>query len=215
MSILPDTTDMEHVAIADLDPVGFSDGTARRGLSGALGTTDVAINRHRIAPGESFPGGLHTHRDQEEVFVVLGGEATFETWVPRDEGPGADGNVPGDADGVVVAAGEAVRFAPGEFQSGRNDADADLLALALGAPRDSEDVRLPLPCPDCGHGDVRLDTGGEELTFVCPDCSAEHVPAACPDCGHDDLRVTLSDRDRPVVRCWGCGAEFESAPLRD
>ncbi|QLG64051.1 cupin domain-containing protein [Halorarum salinum] len=191
------------------------DGVYRRGLSGTLGTTDVAINRYRIAPDEGFPGGLHAHPDQEEVFVVLEGEATFETWVPRGEGSGADGDVPGGADEVAVAAGEAARFAPGEFQSGRNEADSDLVALAVGAPRDGGDVRLPLPCPDCGHGDVRLDAGGEEFTFICPDCSAERVPAPCPDCGHDDLRATLSERDRPVARCWGCGAEFESAPVRD
>lgn len=200
---------MEHVTVEDVGSDAPDSGVVRRGLSNPLGTTDVAINHYRIGPGEGFPGGLHAHRDQEEVFLVLRGEATFETLAA----PAADG--PAEAGEVTVSAGEAIRFAPGEFQSGRNAADGDLVALAIGAPRDSEDVRLPVACPACSHGAVRLETAGGEVAFVCPDCGARHAPRACPACGHDGLRVALGDESLTVTVCRACGAEFEQPPLRD
>lgn len=200
---------MERVAFEDVEPERPGSGVERRGLSDPLGTTNLAVNRYRLAPGEGFPGGLHAHADQEEVFVVVEGEATFETYAPR-----GDGNRPDRGDEVTVAAGEAIRFAPGEFQSGRNDADGDLVAFAMGAPRDTGDVRLPLEYPDCGRADVRLATDEGGPTFVCPDCDAERVPRACPACGHDDMRVVLGEEARPVVACRGCDAEFEDPPVR-
>jgi hypothetical protein len=44
-----------------------------------VGTEHVAINHYQVPAGEGLPSGLHAHYDQEEVFVVLAGEATFET----------------------------------------------------------------------------------------------------------------------------------------
>lgn len=190
---------MEHATFRDGDDGEDGErGTVR--LADALGTEYVAINRYRIAPGDGFPSGLHAHADQEEVFVVVAGAATFET-------------LEGD---VRVGAGEAIRFAPGEFQTGHNDGDGDsdedLVAFALGAPRDSDDVRVPATCPDCGADSLRLATDGD-LTFVCPACDAEHTPAPCPDCGSDDLGFTTDDANDPVVECGDCGARFDDAPL--
>lgn len=181
--------------------------TRRRGLSDPLGTTDVAINQYRLAPSDGFPGGLHAHMDQEEIFVVIEGEAIFETYAPHSGESPSEGT-------ESVAAGEAIRFAPGEFQSGRNGSDRDCVALAIGAPRDSEDVRIPVACPECGHENVRLETGREMLTFVCPDCGGERIPKACPECACDDLRVTLGEI-KPIVVCQGCGGEFEQPPVRN
>ena len=185
---------MERVSIDDVKPDTFDDDVDRRGLSAPLGATGVAINRYRIPPGEGFPGGLHAHMDQEEVFVVIDGVATFETM---------DGE-------VTVGEREAIRFAPGEFQSGRNESDGDLVALALGAPRDSEDVRIPVECPDCGHGDMRPEAGEDGPTLVCPACGTERVPRACPECGRDGMRVALGEGIRTVVVCPDCGAEVET-----
>jgi uncharacterized cupin superfamily protein len=219
-----------------------AEGIDRRALSDRLGTTSVAIVRYRLAPGEALPGGLHAHRDQEEVFVVISGTATFETLAEpgdRSAGGGWTGRE------VDVGAGEAIRFAPGEFQSGRNAADEDdtddgpdddLVVLAIGAPRETDDVRVPLDCPACGHGELRVETGGDGgdgdsdgesdenenededgLALDCPACGAGHVPAACPDYGHADLRATLDlDADGAVVvACRDCGGVFDEPPLRN
>ena len=206
---------MERVAF-DTAASGAGDGeSGRRGLSDPLDTDGVAINRYRVPPGEGFPSGLHTHADQEEVFVVLDGAATFELL------PGRDPEAPGGSDGssagreVTVEAGEAVRFAPGEYQSGYNRADADLVAFAIGAPRETTDVRVPVCCPDCGGADFALDAGGDGLTFRCPDCGAERVPAPCPDCGADAMTLALDDDGRVVAACEGCGAAFDEPPFRE
>lgn len=148
---------MERVSIEEVETADRSTATVR-GLSDELGTTDVAINHYRLDPGEAFAGGMHTHMDQEEVFYVIAGEATFET-------PGGE---------VGVGEGEAVRFAPGDYQRGRNDGDEPVEALALGAPKESTDVRIPQPCPECGDSDsLRAIPGDEGFTFECPECRAD------------------------------------------
>lgn len=174
-------------------PDDFENGIDRHGLSDPLGTTDVAINHYRIAPGEGFPGGLHAHMDQEEVFIVLEGKATYETMAGE----------------IVVKAGEAIRFSPGEFQSGKNESDSELVLLALGAPRDTEDIRIPVACPECDHVDMRLVVTEDESTFVCPDCNAERIPQGCPECGRDEMRMVLNEETKPVVACPDCGLERE------
>lgn len=156
---------MEHVSIDEIGPQAMGSDIDRRGLSDPLDTENVAVNHYRLEPGERFSGGLHTHMDQEEVFVIVEGEAVFETTESADEDPRE----------VTVSAGEAIRFAPGEFQSGRNAGDADLRAIALGAPRHSRDVRIPQPCPACGNDSVRAMPAedGEGFDLVCPECGAE------------------------------------------
>ncbi|QPV62513.1 cupin domain-containing protein [Halosimplex litoreum] len=148
---------MQRVDIDDVEPTTMGSDIDRRGLSDPLGTTDFAVNRYRLEPGERFSEALHAHMDQEEVFVVVEGEAVFET----------------TGDPVTVGSGEAVRFAPGEFQSGRNDGDGELLAFAMGAPRDSEDVRIPQPCPECDQENVRAVPADEGFDLVCPECGTE------------------------------------------
>ncbi len=92
--------------------------SVRRPVSRALATTNFAMNYFELEPGESFSGGLHTHYDQEEVFYVQEGTATFDT----EEGQ------------VSVDAAEVIRFDPGEFRTGYNASDERVVAFALGAP---------------------------------------------------------------------------------
>jgi len=53
------------------------------------------------------------------------------------------------------------------------------VAFAIGAPRDSEDVRISripvlddadVSCPDCGRDDMLI--ADCDVDFVCPDCDA-------------------------------------------
>lgn len=151
---------MEHVTVDDVDTQGELN---RRGLSEPLGTSDFAINHYHLEPGEGFSGGRHTHLDQEEAFYVISGTATFEvTQEPT-----------GEPETVEVGAGEAVRFAPGEYQTGSNEGDEDVEALALGAPADSTDLRVPGPCPECGHESLALTFAGGEMGTECPECGTE------------------------------------------
>lgn len=186
---------MERGRIDDLD-AGTHGGSEARSLSDALGTTAMALNHYRIPPGEGTPSGLHAHADQEEVFLVLDGTATFE----RLDGA------------LTVTSGEAVRFAPGEFQTCTNRSDADLVVLAIGAPPDSSDVRIPALCPDCGHSGLRLTTDGGALTLECPGCECEHVPVPCPNCGSEDLAMRRVDDGIRAV-CAGCREVFERPPM--
>ena len=158
---------MNHVSLDDVPATTPPDAAPRRELGSALGA-GVALNRYTLAPGESLADTLHGHGDQEEVFVVLDGTVTFEVRPLGRE----------TTDEVGVTAGEAVRFAPGDLQRGRNRGDRPATLLAIGAPADTEDLRFPfdrLPpapdaCPACGHDrDVRLADG----RFVCPACGTD------------------------------------------
>ncbi|WP_327052003.1 cupin domain-containing protein [Halomicrococcus gelatinilyticus] len=154
---------MQRVDIEDVEPqsMGESD-VDRRGLSDALGTTDFAINYYALDPGEAFAGGLHTHLDQEEVFYVVEGTATFET---KDEATA-------ETETVEVGPDEAVRFARGEFQQGRNESDERVVALALGAPEQSTDVRIPQPCRECDSDVLAVVMTDQGMSLECPDCGA-------------------------------------------
>ena len=138
--------------------------SVRRPVSRALGATDFAMNYFELEPGESFSGGLHTHHDQEEVFYVQDGTATFEVGPDREE--------------QEVAAGECIRFAPGEFQVGTNNSEDLIIGFALGAPKashDFEEIESIVPCRECSeetaHGLDLTDTG--IFRFVCEECGNE------------------------------------------
>ncbi|MFW5939587.1 MAG: cupin domain-containing protein [Halolamina sp.] len=168
------------------------DGAAHESLSDALHTTDVAINRYRLPPGEGLPSGLHAHLDQEEVFVVLDGRVRFE----RVAGP------------VAVDAGEAVRFAPGEYQTCVNAEESPAVVLAIGAPRESEEIRVPLDCPVCDHRGLSPERYDAEIRLVCPDCGGEHRTRGCPGCSREAMQVAAGDAEgETVVVCPDCGAE--------
>lgn len=193
--------DMRLVPVDDHEPEILEDGTTRIGLGDELGTEHVAINRYRVPPGGHLPAGLHAHADQEEVFVVHSGAATFET---------LDGR-------VTVDEGEVIRFSPGEFQSGRNEGDDPLVVLALGAPRENDDIRIPITCSDCGHDDLRLESVDGAVSFTCPVCTSSRTATTCPDCSGDDLHITLEESgDEPssvIVRCRDCDGSFDRPPV--
>jgi len=156
---------MEHARVDDVDP-WMSPASAKRPLSNALGAEDVTINHFELAPGEAFAFGHHTHADQEEVFHVLEGTATFEVGDPRA----------GDPERVTVGPGEAVRFAPGEWQRGSNEGDERVVALAVGAPASMGETTILRDCADCdgvAEQAVQPTDDGDALVTVCEDCGAE------------------------------------------
>jgi uncharacterized cupin superfamily protein len=154
---------MQHVSVDEIEPQGEGGNPGRRVLSTPLGTTDFAINHYKLAPGDRFSGGLHTHLDQEEAFYVISGTATFRT---REQPLG-------DTRTIEVGAGEAVRFAPGEYQTGANESERRVEALGFGAPRESSEVRVPGPCGDCGAEVLKLDFGSGQNSMVCLQCGTE------------------------------------------
>ena len=150
---------MERTSIDDVES-RMGPAAVRRILGPVLETTDVAVNYYELEPGDSFGFGYHRHSDQEEVFYVLQGTATFET---------EDGD-------VRVGPDEAVRFAPGEWQRGTNDGEERVVALAVGAPKDSGDTEMVRECPDCGdrtEQTVDWADDGEALVTLCLDCGAQ------------------------------------------
>jgi quercetin dioxygenase-like cupin family protein len=154
---------MEKVAIDEVDielsPLGVH--SVRRPVSQALGTTDFAMNYFELEPGESFSGGLHAHGDQEEVFYIQEGTATFAVGREREE--------------QEVGAGEVIRFEQGEFQMGKNDTGETVVGFALGAPKaghDFDEIESMIPCQECGgetvHGLELTDEGAFRMT--CTEC---------------------------------------------
>ncbi|WP_256300394.1 cupin domain-containing protein [Haloarchaeobius salinus] len=158
---------MDRLSVDDGPATETEGGARRRSLSDALGTDRLSLNRYRARPGERLSLSRHAHTAQEEVFVVLTGEATFET---------RDGE-------VSVGEREAIRFGPGEFQRGRNDAATDLVVLALGAPREAGETLISwtpdlgdVACPECDHDVMRVETRDDGAVLVCPDCGAVWDP---------------------------------------
>ena len=156
---------MEKVTVSGVEPAAVGEESTRRGLSEPLATTGCSLNHYRIAPGDGLPGGLHAHMDQEEVFVVLEGTVSFETT--------SDPAV--DPETVAVGPREAVRFGRGEYQMGYNAGDEGAVVLALGAPEESTQGRVPRTCSDCGDSEYQ-DTVvvDEQLRVQCPSCEAIH-----------------------------------------
>lgn len=194
---------MQTFAIGDTgddEEAGSLVDSTRYGLSEPLGTTDVAVNRYHLPPATGLPSGLHAHLDQEEVFVVLDGELTFRTLTVR----------------VGVAADEAIRFAPGEYQTGGNERDAPATVLAIGAPKESDAVRVPLNCPDCGTRGLTPEWRDGEVVLDCPDCGGEHRTRGCLNCGREEMQAAPGDADdEVVVVCPECGAERPKPRWKD
>lgn len=150
---------MDKITIDDLDD-WMGPASVKRPVGSALGAEHLAMNYYELEPGESFAFGYHAHGDQEELFYVVEGTATFET----DDGD------------VTVDAGEVIRFAPGEFQQGRNETGESVKALAVGSPADSGELTLLRECSSCGERtdhEITPTDDGDALLTRCAECGAE------------------------------------------
>ena len=105
---------------ADLDDLGSNFNGAPdlefRAATGALGLEHSALTYQRIPPGYRFPYG-HTHRTQEEVYVVVRGGGRMKI----------DDHV------IQLEEWDAIRVPPGMWRGYEAGADG-LELLVIGAP---------------------------------------------------------------------------------
>jgi mannose-6-phosphate isomerase-like protein (cupin superfamily) len=155
---------MDRISIDEVPVPDDEARIERRKLTESLSATDVSLTHYVLDPGQWLSESLHAHMDQEEVFVVLDGRLAFET----REGE------------VVVETDEVIRFGPGEFQRGRNAGETAAVVLGIGAPRDTDDLRIArtpslgdVSCPDCGLDNLRLVVSDDDSALVCPECGTE------------------------------------------
>jgi len=111
----------------DLEDVGSNfDGSPElefRLATKALELERSGLGHQRLPPGYRFPYG-HTHRTQEEVYVVLSGGGRMKL----------------DDEIVELAEGDAVRVAPGTWR-GYEAGPEGLEILVIGAPNLGDDPR--------------------------------------------------------------------------
>jgi len=162
--------DMENIP----NPLGAE--TTRKSITEAVGAEEVAMNHYELAPGESFSAGLHTHNDLEELFYIISGTATFQVGKDRTE--------------VPVGAGEAIRFASGEFQTGQNRSEEPVVGLAISAPgrrHDWSEIDSLQYCQVCEAETLwtcgKIGTGDGEAKSV-------EITVTCQECG-----TTISSTD--------------------
>jgi uncharacterized cupin superfamily protein len=101
----------------------------------ALGLERSGLSYQRIPPGYRFPYG-HTHREQEEVFVVVGGSGRFKL----------------DDEIIEVTQLDAVRVSPGTWR-GYEAGPEGMEILVFGAPHLGENPRDDVE----GHRDWWVD----------------------------------------------------------
>jgi mannose-6-phosphate isomerase-like protein (cupin superfamily) len=109
-----------RINIADVEDAavgfGLSPALEARFARTALGSEVVGVSRETLAPGFRVPFG-HTHRDQEEVYVVVRGSGRMKL----------------DDEILELVEGDVVRVAPGVWRCTEAGADG-LQILAVGAP---------------------------------------------------------------------------------
>ncbi len=88
-----------------------------------LGLEQSGLGYQRVPPGYRFPYG-HTHRKQEEVYVVVAGSGRMKL----------------DDEIIELAAWDAVRVAPGTWRGYEAGPDG-LEILVIGAPNLGDDPR--------------------------------------------------------------------------
>jgi len=147
---------MDHVSLEDLENHPRV-ATVQKHDTEPLNLADMALNYYELQPRDSLSGGLHTHMNQEEVFLVMEGTATFQT---KEEE-------------IEVGENEIVRFAPGEYQEGKNESDERVRAVAMGAPQEDGETRSALPCQECGAEYHVVDVQPDGVELTCPDCGNE------------------------------------------
>jgi mannose-6-phosphate isomerase-like protein (cupin superfamily) len=130
---------MSDYAIVNLLEVEDSVGGRVEGLEGRFGrkhleSRDLGVSHFRYAPGLRSPGG-HSHREQEEAYVVAAGSGRIRL---------------GD-EIVDVKQWDVIRVAPEVIRAFEAGPDGlDVIAIGGPKPPDGDGVRSDSPWPDEG-----------------------------------------------------------------
>ena len=89
-------------------------------LRDLLGSAGLEMSLNVVPPGKGIPF-LHRHRDNDEVYVVVGGRGQFLV----------------DGECIDVREGSVLRLGPAAARAWRNDSDAPLYFLCLQYRADS------------------------------------------------------------------------------
>jgi uncharacterized cupin superfamily protein len=92
-----------------------------------LGAESFGFNVVDIGPGGQIPEHNHSGDNQEEVFIILDGQATIVADDAEHEAP----------------AGTFCRYAPAVNRTIRNETDTNVRALLIGVPADSGYKEMP------------------------------------------------------------------------
>jgi quercetin dioxygenase-like cupin family protein len=100
-----------------------------------LGSRDLGVSHFRYAPSTRNPGA-HSHREQEEAYVVVSGS----------------GRVRLDDEVRDIRLWDVVRVAPEVVRAFEAGPDGlDLIAVGGPKPEDGDGVRSDTPWPDAGN----------------------------------------------------------------
>ena len=89
-------------------------------LRNLLGSAGLEMSLNAVLPGKAIPF-LHRHRENDEVYVVVGGQGQFLV----------------DGECIDVAEGSVLRISPAAARAWRNNSDARLYFLCLQYRADS------------------------------------------------------------------------------
>jgi quercetin dioxygenase-like cupin family protein len=113
--------------VDEFEEMEGSGGATWRLARKTLGAQSFGFNVVDIAPGGQIPEHDHTGDNQEEVFIILDGQATLVCDGEEHDAP----------------AGTYVRYAPDVSRTIRNQSDAPVRALLIGVPVDSGYQQMP------------------------------------------------------------------------
>lgn len=169
---------MEKVSVTDIDTVPHLMGvnSERRPVSRTIDDMGFAMVIFELEPGEAFSGAPHKHLDQEELFYILEGTAT---WTTKDE-PGDDPET------TEVGPNEIIHFpADDRYQNGTNQSDSIVRGITIGSPGDRHEWKQALGLADC------------------PECRRETEHTFVPT--EDAADIRMPSADEMVIECTECG----------
>jgi quercetin dioxygenase-like cupin family protein len=114
-------------SVDEFEEMEGSGGATWRLARKTLGAESFGFNVVDIAPGGQIPEHDHTPDNQEEVFIILEGDATMVTDGEEHDAP----------------AGTYCRYAPEVKRTIRNHSDDNVRALLIGVPVDSGYQGMP------------------------------------------------------------------------